>query len=65
MEKKLTVRTTEEVVKAVKYRCLELDITVQEYINSLILKDLKDNKGETKWTLKNFKWNQQELWTEI
>ena len=47
MEKKLTVRTTEEVVKAVKFRCLELDITVQEYINSLILKDLKDNKGET------------------
>lgn len=38
--KKLTVRTTDNIIKAIKYKCLEENLTIQEYINKLILKDL-------------------------
>lgn len=47
-EKKLTVRTTPDIIKAIKYKCLEENISIQEYINRLVIKDLnlkQLNKG--------------------
>ncbi len=39
-DKKLTVRTSSEIIKAIKVKCASEGITMQDYVISLVAKDL-------------------------